>query len=592
MEDRVKTDVAALERWFLAYEEVTNASQVEATRARDYKDGNQLTSEEKQTLKQRGQPPVVMNRVRRKIDWLQGLEIKQRTDPKAFPRTPQHEQDAEAVTDAIRFVCDSTDWDTVRTSVYENMLVEGYGGCEVVHETDRKGRAQIKINHYPWDRLWYDPHSRADDFSDARHLGAVIWMDEAEFKRQFPKADVTVENMFASHGSEAHEDKPDKFWVDTERKRIRVILCWYLDKGVWSWCKFVKGQKLEGGESPYVDEDGASMCPLILQSANVGRNNDRYGIVRDMFDPQDEINKRRSKALHSINSRQTIGIKGAVDSVVGLKRELAKPDGHVEVNVEAFEDAARAGMKPFDVLGVNDQTSAQFELLREAKEEIDLLGANAALAGETGESASGRAVLARQQGGMVEIAALMDRLHRFTRRVYEHIWARIRQFWTEERWVRVTDDERNVRFVGLNKPVTLMDALSGMPPEQVQQVAMQYGLRPNDPRLSQPIGIQANVAEIEVDIVIEEVPDRVTLQGEAFEALMKYGPAIPPAVLIEADPSLPVAKKEKLLEALKQPPAPTPKEQVELAQGEAEVAKTMAEAQQIQTQSLPLAHLG
>lgn len=586
------TDTATFERWFLAYDEVTNNAQVEATRARDYKDGNQLTSEERQALERRGQPPVVMNRIRRKVDWLQGLEIKQRTDPRAFPRTPQHQQDAEAITDAIRFVCDNADWDTKRSSVYENMLVEGYGGVEVLHKVDGKGQTQVVINQYPWDRLWYDPHSRKDDFSDARHLGAMVWMDEAEFKRQFPKADVTVENLFASHGSEAHEDKPDKFWVDTERKRVRVILCWYLESGTWKWCQFVKGQKLDGGESPYRDEDGASMCPLILQSANVGRNNDRYGIIRDMFDPQDEINKRRSKALHSINSRQTVGIKGAVSSVAALKRELAKPDGHVELNADAFEDAARAGIKPFDILGTNDQAAAQFQLLEEAKNEIDLLGANAALAGETGESASGRAVLARQQGGMVEIAALMDRLHRFTRRVFEHIWARIRQFWTDERWIRVTDDERNVRFVGLNRPVTLMDALSQMPPEQVQAVAYQYGLRPDDPRLQQPVGVAANVAEIEVDIVIEEVPDRITLQGEAFEALLKYGPVIPPAVLIEADPTLPLSKKEKLLEALSQPPAPTPREQMDLAKDEAEIGNIQADTQQKLAQTMPLAQLG
>ena len=46
------------------------------------------------------------NRIRRKIEWLKGLEVKQRTDPKAFPRTPKHVDGAESATDAIRYVCD------------------------------------------------------------------------------------------------------------------------------------------------------------------------------------------------------------------------------------------------------------------------------------------------------------------------------------------------------------------------------------------------------------------------------------------------------------------------------------------------------
>ena len=38
--------------------------------------------------------------------------------------------------------------------------------------------------------------------------------------------------------------------------------------------------------------------------------------------------------------------------------------------------------------------------------------------------------------------------------VYRQVWYRIRQYWTEERWVRITDDERNMKWVALNKPIT------------------------------------------------------------------------------------------------------------------------------------------
>lgn len=592
MEDSVDTQL--FETWFSDAEDATIDARNESERARDYVDGKQLTSAEVEELKRRGQPPVVINRVRRKVEWLKGLEVKQRTDPKAFPRTPKHEKDAESVTDAIRYVCDAEDWDGVRSDVYDNFLVEGFGGCEVIHSQNKRGEVEIEINHYPWDRLFYDPFSRKDDFSDARYKGVVLWMDGEDFKEEYPKHADAVSSMAAEFTVDTYDDRPANTWYDGKRNRIRVVLMWHRKKGVWNWVKFIHGQVLGDGESPYVDEDGDSVCPLILQSAYTGRDNERYGILRDMFDPQDEINKRRSKALHSINSRQTWGPKGAVDSVAAMKRELAKPDGHVEVNDEAVMNARESGVLPFNLIQTNDQTSGQFQLLQEAKQEIDLLGANAALEGETGESTSGRAVLARQQGGMIEIASLNDRLHRFTRTVYRHIWMRIKQYWTEERWIRVTDDESNARFVGINQQITLEQKLGEIDPQQAQQVAMELMLSPGDPRLQMPVEIRNNVQEIDVDIILEEVPDRVTLEGEVFEALLKYGPQIPPAVLIEADPTLPSKKKEKLLELMAQPPAQGPSEQLDMAEKEAKVFETQAKTQKLQAEAqatFPLAGL-
>lgn len=593
MENSMKPadNLATLENWFTEAEDASIDARDEGERARDYLDGNQLTSEEVQELRRRGQPPVVINRIRRKIEWLLGLEIKQRTDPRAFPRTPEHEQAAEAATDGIRYVCDNVDWDQARTAAYENMLVEGYGGVEVIHRTknrkDGSQEVEIEINQYPWDRLFYDPHSRRHDFSDARYKGAVVWMDEADFKAEYPDTPVP---QTSGHGTETnsdtYDDKPADRWVDKKRHRVRVIFMWYRKNASWHWCKFVQGTKIDGGESPYLDEDGQSVCPLIMQSLYVGRDNERYGIIRDMFDPQDEINKRRSKALHSVNSRQTMGIKGVVDSVAALKRELAKPDGHVELNGEAVEDAMSKGMRPFEMIPTGDQAAAQFQLLQEAKNEIDLMGANSALEGEVGNGTSGRAVLARQQGGMIEIAASSDRLHNMTREVYRHVWQRIQQYWTEEKWIRVTDDERKAQFVTLNQPVTLMDKFAEMDEQEVIAIAQQMQIVPNDPRLQMVVEIKNNVAEIDVDIILEEVPDQVTLQGETFEALLRYANAgqLPPAVLIEADPNLPAKKKEKILEMLQQPPAPSPQEQLTLAGEEAKVAKTQAETQKIQSE--------
>ena len=572
-------------------EQTTYTARQESERYRDYYDGNQLTSEEVEALKSRGQPPIVINRIRRKIDYLRGLEAQRRTDPKAFPRTPDHAQAAEAATDAIRFVCDKEDWDEKRSSVIDNMLVEGFGGVEVVHEQRETG-VEVVINHYAWDRLFYDPHSTRNDFSDARYLGAVIWTDADVLKEQYGKKVGEIQwTLDDATTSDTYDDRPKiHLWADPTRNRVRVVLMYYRENGVWHWCKFTKGGKLESGESPYVDDQGDSVCPLIIQSIYCDRENNRYGVVKDMIDPQDEVNKRRSKALHLLTMRQFRYEDGAIENVEQTRRELARPDGAIKTAPDSI----------FEILNNNDLASGQISLLQEAMAEMDLMGANSALAGDTGESASGRAVLARQQGGLIEIAATFDQLHQLTKRVYEHVWMRVRQFWTEERWIRVTDDDRNVRFVGLNRPVTVGETIANMPEEQALEVANRIGLQINDPRMNLVQGIENNVAEMEVDIQIEEVPEQVSMDAEQFQAIAQLGPALvqgnpmfAPVVyraMIESAPGLRTDVKDRLLEAIEEAEATSVQggqmqqqialkdAQVELMLKEANVAATHAKA--------------
>lgn len=572
-------------------EDATYPAQKRAQRDRDYYDGKQLTPEEISALKERGQPPVVINRVRRKVDYLCGLEVQTRTDPKAYPRTPQHEQGAEAATDALRFVADNVDWDNIRSDIYEDMLVEGYGGCEVVHNVEGD-RVEVAVNYYPWDRLFYDPYSRRADFSDARYKGAVIWMDAEEAIEQGAKEKDINWSLQDAAMSETYDDRPKYYiWADAKRKRVRIVLLHYKEKGDWHFCMFHKGGVIKKGRSPYVDEKGYSVCPLIMQSMYVDRDNNRYGVVRDMIDPQDEINKRRSKSLHLLTMRQVVMEDGAVESESEVRRELARPDGVVK---------KQPGME-FEILPQGDLAQGQVALYQDAKAELDMMGANAALAGDTGESASGRAVLARQQGGMVEITRNVTQLHELTKRVYEAMWNRIRQFWTDERWIRVTDDERNVRFVGFNRPVTVADELSQYPMEAVQEFAMQNGIGPNDPRLAEVVRVENPVEEMEVDISIEEVPDQVAMESEQFQAVMGLAPAMMQAnpqtadvvldLMVDLAPGLKSDHREKFKQRLEEvremqqsgggeaEQMQAMLAQMQMAQSEADITATLAKAE-------------
>lgn len=530
---------------------------------RDYYDGKQLTEAQIAEYKRRKVPPIINNRIQRKIDAMVGIEQSGRTDPRAFARGPEDEQAADVATKALVFVDDITRFDTKRSQAFENLLVEGYGGVEVVVE-ERRGQLEVSLNRVRWEEIFYDPASREKDFSDALFLGIMKWMtlDQAlELYGAHYTGEGELEDLLQATLSgvgQSYDDRPESNsfqWAEAKLKRVRVAQMYYRHKGVWHLCVFTGGGEILHQESPYLDEDGKPECPLILMTAYVDRKNRRYGIVRSLISMQDEINARRSRILQMAFNRQTTGLKGAV-SVETMKREMAKPDGHVEVDADIAEAAGQIGMRPFDIIPQGDQVAAQFSLLTESKEEIDKLGPNASLLGQLSGQQSGRAIMAQQNAGMAELAPIYDSLRDWTLRVYRAMWNRMKQFWTEQRWIRVTEDTEAPQFIGINEVTGYaIDPMTG-------QVSAQ---------------MQNSIGEMDVDIIIDTAPDMVTLQQEQFDQLAKMatsGVPIPPDVLLEASS---LRNKAKLIEKMQE--ATQQGQQAQAQQMQAQQAREDMDAQ-------------
>lgn len=594
--DEAKTPLETLVSWVEDAEEATDTARKAAERDRDYYDGKQLTSAEKAELRKRGQPDVIINRIKPKIDYLSGFEAANRTDPRAFPRTPNDEEASEAATDALRYVKDKAELDQSFSGVWQNMLIDGFGGIELVIEPQADGTNEIAAKHWEWDRLFYDPHSRKLDFSDARYVGGYIWMDEEEAKEtwgseeQLRALDATID---ASSFTQTYDDRPRwKTWVTGKtRRRVRIVQMYHREGGRWMYCVFTKGGKLDSMAVPFVDQDGKSWCPLLLQSAYVDRDNNRYGLVRMMIDIQDEINKRRSKALHRLTMQQVVTEHGAVEDVDATKVEMAKPDGMVVVN---------PGFR-FELLNKAEQLAGELQLLQESKNEIEQMGPNAAMLGKDSDAPSGRAILANQQSGQTEITLLMDRHRHLKKRIYQRIWDLIRQYKNEEWWVRVTDNDKNVKFVGFNRPVTMREELGkrlqaqGMNPQQAEQMMAQFEADPmRGPMLDQVMRIENNPTQMFMDITIEEVPDAANVQEEQFQALIKLAPAVtfPPTVYLKASS---LRNKDELLQELEgaqKTPEQQAMEQVvselQIKKATAEVEKMMADVDKTEAETLKM----
>lgn len=590
-------------RWFEEFEEFSMDSRKQAERDRDYYDGKQWSSYELSELAKRGQPPITTNRIAPKIDFMLGEERRTRMAPKAWPRNQQYdEKAAHAATDAIRYVLDYSRAGVEFSKAYEDMLIQGTCGIELhVKNKQYNGKAdtEICLKHINWDRLFWDPKSRDNDFSDAKYLGTVVWMDLEDAVSFFGevKRDILETCLLQAEGSknsDTFDDVPKKtLWAQSnpKEKRVRVIQVHYRVGGEyanaqWYTAIFCKSGFIEEPAPSWLKNDyGESLPPLILASAKCNRDNERYGVVRNLIDIQDEINKRRSKALWLLTQRQSIGEQGAVD-LATVKHEKARPDGHISV---------MPGMR-FEILPNTDFVQGQFELLRESKMEMDAVGAAAALSGKDNRIQSGVSLRTRQEGGLIELEAVKDRYRSLRLAAYRSIWFAIRTYWTSEKWVRVSDDEHTLRWVGLNRPVTYAEQLQqkgvNVPsPEMLDQETVQ--------QLTQYVATENDVKYMDVDIILDETPDPIALQQEEFETIammVQTGLPIPPDILIEMSS---IRSKEKILSRMRNG-ADTPEGQAQAqaqaqeqqqakalatAQAQANIQKTMAQAENLQAQS-------
>lgn len=527
-------DIERKRRLFRAFENNKTREQEEMRVARRYYSGRQWTDQEIAKLERRKQPVIWDNRIARKVDFLVGVEQRMRRDPKAFGRTPRDQHTADVATASVRFVCDENRWENMASSAAHDGLVSGVG-VVWVGAANKKGVIDPKLTLGQIDRFFYDPRSTMPDFSDARYMGMHLWLDIDDVKAEYPQFADKIDNMADRNGGltklRLEEDRGQQ-WADFETRRIRIVEMYERKPNgqgyAWYYSKFTGNIVFEDMWSPYLDEYGQPDCPYVAWSPYIDERGDRYGVVRNMRPMQDEVNKRRSRLLHLTNSQKLFAQAGLVDDIDKLREENAKADGILELP---------AGTEWGRGIGQVDHSfefRGHADLLAQAQASLENLGPNPGLIGKGGGVAdqSGRAILAQRDSGMTELSPVFERLRDWKLRVYRKIWARIRQTWTGERFVRVTDNPQAPAYIGIN----------------------QYG---QDPATGMAMA-QNVIGEIDVDIILDEGPDTIVMQEELLQTLSQLGEAaMGPLgrVMIELSQ---VSNKDQLIDIMDKASAPSP----------------------------------
>lgn len=526
--------LSKLTEWYRSYQDSKTAEMDEQRVSRKYYHGVQWTAEEVRVLTDRKQPPITINRLGRKIDGIVGVVERLRQDPKASPRTPEHDQGADLATKTLRFAADKNRFADIGSDVAFDLAVEGIGGCEFSLEASDDGSYDPKIERVLPQTFFYDPRSVKPDFSDARFMGVAKWMDFEAAAELLPERRDALRQAMVTYGREGDATGLrdwEKNWYDTRLDRVLIVHVAYKWRGEWMECLHTGHIKLVGGASPFRDEKGKTLCRFRMTSAQVDQDGDRYSFIRNLKGPQDEVNHRRSALLHTIHSNRVIAEKEAVEDVEEARRQLNRRDGWVEKERDAF----------LEIIPPNVQMQGQAELLAEAKSEIENFGgANPALAGGQGqENRSGRAIALMQQAAIAELGRYLVRFKAWKLDCYRMIWNAVRVGWTTERFVRISDDPEQVQFIAINQPVMNAYGLPAMD---------EYGRE-----------ILANaIGELDVDIILDEGPDTITLREEIQEQVkeMVNAKMLPPAAYFDVAPM--PADVKKIVQKYTAPQEPDP----------------------------------
>jgi len=565
---------------------------------RAFYDGKQLTAEERAILRARKQTPVIINRIKFKTNGFKGLVLRRNKDPQAFPRTPKHEQAATAVTDGLRYVSQNNRYHGKRADAAESLYIEGITGFYIPIRAGKSDEPEIQISALSPQDIIYDHCSEENDFSDARYKGFKRWIDADRAAKIYPNAkfgDLDKEDDFSP------EEGAEKrlFWFDKDRKRVLLAHIFFKnDDDIWHEAILhSRDYVMPPRVSPYVGcDDGKPICPVELAFAYQDDEKDKYGEVFALKDLQREINARKSKAMHYNSARQTWGRKGSLGKtsaeVRKKKEESAKPDGHLEI-----EGSVELG-KDFGFIDTDGKQKEQFLYYQDAKQELDAVSFNAQLSGQRSEgNLSGRAIRSLQEAGTLELEPILHTLDELDIRVYTQIWSRIKQFWTREKWVRVTDDDKNVRFVGFNAPIPAGEWLkeqaedeSNDPLRRQSAAASLRYLEQTDPEaLRQIVDVKNPTAELDVDIILDDEPASINSQEEQFAKIIEFSKATggEEIDLIDLIRMSTLRNKKQLIESIEKRRAAGAEElaqgkRMQLDEMQSNIAKSVAEATQTQ----------
>lgn len=481
----------------------------------DYYDGLQWTEEDAREIEARGQAPLVFNEIKVSIDWIIGAEKRNRVDWRVLPREASDQQGAVVRSKVLKYLSDVNRTPFMRSQAFTEAVISGLSWLEDSLSMDATEDVLYSGNE-TWRNVLHDSYHKRPDGKDMRYLFRWRYVDLDIAKALWPKHADALERM-ALGADQLTADADDELWylganlrdpqthrssatrnlsmtgssVESDRRRVKVYEAWYREPqqaevlygGAYHGDiynpKFPAHQRavgsgqadaipaivlrmrvafmtdaelLEDTESPFA-HNGFPLTPIY--AFRRGRDGMPYGYIRQMRDPQMDLNKRMSKSLFLLSVNQLIAERGAFST---------EKDGYT------LQDAIENASNPQGVF-ILERGDARFEIRRDFQEikghtEILALdrmflqsvsGVNPEQLGRTTNVISGKGILAKQEQGALTTAGIFDNYRLAIATSGQKALSNAERFYSMPKVIRLTEmqggsEGPRIDWVEINQP--------------------------------------------------------------------------------------------------------------------------------------------
>lgn len=479
----------------------------------DYYDHLQWSDAERQEMMQRGQAPLVFNKLAMTVDWITGTERRTRIDFQVSPKRKDGTEAAAVKTKLLKYQSDTNRIGWNRSRAFKDAAIGGVGWVETSLRGD-ESQELVLHTYVPWQHIKWDPFCRSLDLDDCRYLHRSKWIDLDYALQHFPDREDVLRAAARSHvfGEEEWQqeqlDLPQTWrrydsrgseivqrrWSgalpiigSTHRLRVPTRETWFRQprrvQRFWGLdAPGIRFDPQDAAMAEAVSAGYASLSDAITEDMRIciwvpggvlyrgaspfkhggfpftpvwakrrSRDGTPYGTVRGIRDAQDDLNKRHSKMLWLLSSNQLVYEESAIDPdrMQDVKRNLAKPTGTIEV-----KDGALANNRVRFERNT-DLAVAQTNLLQLDSAHInDGSGVNRENMGRDTNATSGRAIIAKQNEGSVTTAELFDNLRLAVQLDGSKLLSMTQQYMTLPMQIRIAGDtpQSASEWLDLNQP--------------------------------------------------------------------------------------------------------------------------------------------
>jgi len=562
--------------------------------------GDQWDPAVKAELAQVKRPAMTINKILSTVSNIQGEQINNRAEISFRPRSGAPADTAEALNKVFKQISDNNKLDWLRSDLFFDGIVtsRGFLDARIAYDDNLQGEVRItKLNPknviVDPDGDEYDPDTWADVFTTkwvtADDIAILYNEEDAEYLRHrdqsyFPYGFDSVQAFRDRFGDRFNPMYSGGYDHTNVMRNLRIIdrqyrvldrqkhflsqdgdtrpvpedfdrnrIALYVERfGLQVITKLVHRIKwtvscdhvvLHDEWSPYKHFTVVPYFPHFIHGRTLG-------LVENLLDPQEVLNKVTSQELHVINTTANSGYKVRAGALANMTVEELESKGAqtglvIEVNGDPDKDVQK--------IAPNQVPQGLDRMSYKAEENIKTIsGISDSMQGFDREDVAAKAIQAKRQAGSTNLVKPLDNLVRTDHLLARNVLDLVQEFYTEERLFTITKNT----MTGETEDI----AVNQVTPEGT---------------------IVNNLTVGEYDVVVSSVPMRETLEDSQFEQAMsmrEQGIMIPDDVIVDSSRLQKKAEIIKRMTGDQDSPEAQLQKQLQQRAQEAEVSKAEGEA--------------